>query len=110
LELGGHYYAAVGKDMRIKGIAVIKTSAVEGFEIIGMGVRPECKRKGVCTRLLEHVVNVAADSGFKSIEAVVFADNAVMLRLLLSMSFVPAGMDYNRRCDGADTLRMKKVL
>lgn len=110
LGLGGHYYAAVGSDRTIRGIAVIKTNDVEGFEIIGIGVRPECQREGVCTKLLKHVVNVAADSNFKSIEAVVFADNAVMLRLLLSMSFVPAGMDYNRRCDGADTLRMKKVL
>jgi hypothetical protein len=35
-------------------------------------------------------MNVAVDYDLKSIKAVIFADNAVMLCLLLPMSFVPA--------------------
>lgn len=106
---GVHYYAAEG-EKGIAGIAVVKADPVEGFEVTGIGVRPESKRHGAGTALLEHVLSVAAGEGFGAVEAMVFADNAAMLRLLLSLSFIPVGMDFNRRCDGADTVRMKRVL
>ena len=111
ISLGGHYYAATEKDQsKISGIAAVKINLVEGFEIIGIGVRPESKRKGIATKLIEHTLFIAADHGFKAVEAGVLTDNVAMLRLLLSMSFVPVRMDYNRRCDGQDTLHMKKIL
>jgi ribosomal protein S18 acetylase RimI-like enzyme len=110
LGLGGHYYAAVEKNKGISGIAVVRIKPIEGFEILGLGVRPESKQQGIGTRLLEHIVSVAVSYGFKAVDAGVFADNVAMLRLLLSMSFVPVSMDYNRRCDGADMLRMKRIL
>ena len=110
-NLGGHYYAATEKDnSEISGIAAVRINLIEGFEIIGIGVRPESKRQGIATKLIEHTLFVAKDHNFKAVEAGVLTDNVAMLRLLLSMSFVPVRMDYNRRCDGQDTLHMKKIL
>ncbi|MGD9162456.1 MAG: GNAT family N-acetyltransferase [Desulfobacteraceae bacterium] len=92
------------------GIAVVGANPVEGFEIIGLGVQSDLKGKGIGTELLKYVLMVAADSDFKAVDAIVFADNITMLRLLLSMGFIPAHMGYNHRADGADTVRMRKRL
>jgi ribosomal protein S18 acetylase RimI-like enzyme len=110
LSIGGHYYAVVEGNSVISGIAVVKMNPVEGYELIGIGVRAGFKRQGIGSRLLGHVLCVAIDSGYSAIEASVFADNADMLRLLLSLSFIPVGMEYNRRCDGTDILRLKRFL
>jgi RimJ/RimL family protein N-acetyltransferase len=109
LSMGGHYYVAVEGNSTISGITVVKMNPVEGFELIGIGIRSGFKKQGIGSRLLGHVLSIALDSGFRAVETSVFTDNATMLRLLLSLSFIPVGMDYNRRCDGADMLRMKRV-
>jgi RimJ/RimL family protein N-acetyltransferase len=110
LNMGGHFYVAMGKDDTICGIAVAKINQIEGFELIGIGVLSGSKKQGIGTNLLSHVISVAINSGFKAIETLVFTDNIAMMRLLLSLSFIPISMDYNRRCDGADILRMKRML
>jgi len=109
VSLGVHYYAAsMGDDIR--GIAVVRMSQIEGFELTGIGVSPDSKGEGVGTAMIEHVVSVAVDRGFRAVDAFVFADNIKMLRVLLSRSFIPVGMDYHRRHDGADLLRMQRSL
>jgi ribosomal protein S18 acetylase RimI-like enzyme len=110
LSFGGHYYVAIERGEWVSGIAAVKTNPVEGFEILGIGVRLESKSQGIGTKLLEHVFKVASECGFKAVDTIVFADNITMLRLLLSLSFVPVNMQYNRRVDGADTLLMRKLL
>ena len=110
VEIGVHYYAACNKNKDKCGIAVVGANPVEGFEIIGLGVQADLKGKGVGTELLKYILKVAADSDFKAIDAIVFADNIAMLRLMLSMGFIPANMGYNLRADGADTVRMRKSL
>ncbi len=110
LGQGGHYYVAVESSNGFSGIMVVKTSPIEGFEIYGIGVLPDSKGKGIGTRLLDHAVNVATAQGFKAIDVMVFVDNFKILRLLLSMSFIPVRIDYNRRADGTDILGLKKYL
>lgn len=109
-ETGGHYFCAVDPDNHILGIAVIKISPVEGFEIYGFGVRPEFKRRGIGRRLMEYTIIHAAKLGFKAVNISVFADNTAMLTASLSMGFVPVGMAYNKRADGADVVHMKRYL
>ena len=110
IEMGVHYYAACNKDKNKCGVAVVGANPIEGFEIIGLGVQADLKGKGIGTELLKYVLKVAADSDFKAADTIVFADNATMLRLLLSMGFIPVHMGYNLRADGADTIRMRKTL
>ena len=109
-EQGVRYFGAVNKVGRILGIAVIKVNPIVGFEIYGVGVRPEFKRQGIGGKLIEHTICTASKLSYKAIDAVVFADNTAMLRLLLSLNFIPIGMDYHKRSDGADTVHLKRYL
>jgi len=110
LSQGGHYYAAIENGIRVSGVMVVKINPVEGFEIFGIGVLPDSTGKGIGARLLNHAVSVATTQGYKAIDVLVFVDNFPMLRLLLSLSFIPVRIDYNRRADGTDILAFKKYL
>ena len=109
-EQGGRYFCAVSESGEIIGIAVIKNNPVQGFELYGLGVRPEFKSRGVGGRLIDHAVVQAVSLGFKALDASVFADNSGMLRLLLSLGFVPANMDFHKRADGTDVVHMRRYL
>lgn len=109
-EQGVRYFGAANKDGRILGIAIIKVNPIVGFEIYGVGVRPEFKRQGIGGKLIEYTICIASKLSYKAIDAVVFADNTAMLRLLLSLNFIPIGMDYHKRSDGADTVHLKRYL
>lgn len=86
----------------------MKVNSVTGFEVFGVGVLPELKRQGVGRELLNYAVGVAEKPGFKDIYALVFSDNAAMLRLLLSLGFIPTVMEYHIRSDRTDAVRLKK--
>ncbi len=81
---GGRYFCALDEKNSILGVMVVKENLVEGFEIYGLGVLPEHKGNGVGRILVEHAAVIAADRGFKDINALVFADNTAMLCLLLT--------------------------
>ena len=110
VDMGIHYYAAGNKNKEKYGIAVVGANPVIGFEIIGLGVQADLKNKGIGTQLLKYVLKVAEDSDFMAVDTVVFADNIPMLRLLLSMGFIPVNMRHSIRADGGDSLRMRKSL
>lgn len=109
-EQGGRYFCALNNNNEILGISVIKVNPVVGFEIYGVGVRPELKKQGIGRELITHAISVAEKLEFKDIDALVFADNAGMLRLLLSLGFIPTGMEYHKRADGADIVHLKKYI
>jgi len=109
-EQDGRYFCALNNNDEILGILVIKVNAVGGFEIYGIGVRPELKRHGIGRELITHAIGVAKKLGFKNIDALVFADNAGMLHLLLSLGFIPSGMEHHKRADGTDTVLLKKYI
>ena len=110
IEMGVHYYAACNEEKNKCGVAVVGANPIEGFEIIGLGVQADLKEKGIGTELLKFTIQVAVDSEFRTVDTIVFADNIPMLRLLLSMGFIPVHMGYNLRADGADSIRMRKTL
>ncbi len=106
---GGRYFCAVNSVDEILGIAVVKVSPIDGFELYGIGVRAELQRQGIGRKLIEYSVGQAIKLGFKAVDASVFADNSTMLRLLLSLGFVPVNMDFRKRADGTDVVHMKKI-
>lgn len=109
-EQGVSYYCAVSESNEILGIAIIKINPIDCFEIFGVGVLPEFKRQGIGRKLIEHTISLAEKPEFRAIEASVFADNSPMLRVLISFNFIPVGMDYHKRADGADIVYMKRYL
>ena len=107
---GIRYICAENEDNEILGIATIRVDGIEGFEIYGIGVKIESKKQGIGRRLIEYTINLAKELEYKAIDAFVFADNSVMLRLLLLLGFLPIGMEYHKRADGADLVQMKLFL
>jgi len=109
-EQGGRYFCALNDLGRILGVLVVKVNPLVGFEIYGVGVLPHRKGEGIGRRLVEHAVQVATLLHFKALRALVFADNAAMLCLLLTSGFVPTGMHYHMRADGADAVAFTKYV
>ena len=109
-EQGGRFFCAVRGGCEILGIAAIKVNPIEGFALYGIGVRPDFKRQGIGRKLVEYTVSQAINFDFKAVEVSVFADNSTMLRLLLSLDFIPVNMDFRKRGDGADIVHMKRYL
>ncbi|MCG8686103.1 MAG: GNAT family N-acetyltransferase [Desulfobacterales bacterium] len=107
-EQGGHYFCYADQNDDIAGIAVVKINPIEGFELFGLGVRPEFKSQGIGSKLIEYTINQARTLDFKAVDVSVFADNIRMLRLLLSLDFVPVSMDFHKRSDGTDVVHMKR--
>ncbi|VVS91446.1 GNAT family N-acetyltransferase [Desulfoluna spongiiphila] len=103
-EQGGRYFCALNDQGEILGVLVAKVSPLDGFEIYGVGVFPHRKGEGIGRRLVEYAVQVARSLHFKALRALVFADNTAMLCLLLTSGFVPTGMHYHVRADGADAV------
>lgn len=107
---GGRYFCALDNRDEITGILVFKISPLDGCEIYGVGVDPKYKGKGIGRQLVEHAVCTAVSHGCRALDALVFADNAKMLRLLIAQGFVPVGMVHHKRADGADAVMLKKYL
>lgn len=107
---GFRFFCATDDNGRILGIIIIKVNPSSGFEVYGIGVRPESKGHGIGSKLIQHAICLASDLEYEAIDAIVVADNAAMLRLLLSFGFIPIAMDYHKRADGADIVYMKKYM
>ena len=107
---GGRYFAALDESGAIAGIIVVRTDPIGMFELFAMAVHPEAQTRGVGRQLVAHAVDVARSQGFRCVEGSVFADNARMLRLLLSLGFQPVRMEHHRRADGADLVVLRAVL
>jgi ribosomal protein S18 acetylase RimI-like enzyme len=67
-------------------------------------VHPDAQGHGIGRQLITHSLELAHSLGFTCVVASVFADNVRMLRLVLSLGFIPIKIDYHRRADGADVL------
>ena len=91
---------------QIVGISVLKMDSLLGFELLGLAVRPDFKRKGVGTKLLDDCINCFTE--YKSIDAIVFVDNKPMLILLIKNDFKPISMKNEFRFDGVNTILMKR--
>ena len=109
-DQGGRYFCGLDEHGNILGVMVVKVNPLDGFEIYGLGVLPEQKGNGVGRKLVEHAAVTAENLGFKDIKALVFADNTVMLCLLLTSGYIPVAMEHHKRSDGADAVHLKKML
>lgn len=97
-----HYLYAISDDGEILGIAAVRADPVSLCEIIGLGVSPDRQGRGIGRLLVSHSLDLSRSLGFDCVQAQVFADNSRMLRLLLSLEFIPVGIEHHRRADGAD--------
>ena len=110
LSSGGRYFCAVDRDGNILGISAYRLDPINGVEALGVGVLPSSKRQGIGTMLTRNLLRQAKTDGFLSIDVKVFADNVIMLRLLLGLGFIPTRMEHSKRADGADLVFLRKTL
>lgn len=103
------YYTAVENEQVI-GIIVLKSDVINGFEICGIGVNTNWKRKKIGSRLIETAIEKAKQEKFKSIETLVFCDNKSMLMLALKYNFQPFRIDTGMRYDGMNIVALKKII
>lgn len=75
-----------------------------------MAVDPRFQGRGAGGMLLRAAEDNAKEKGFKAIDIVVFADNRIMLPLIIRRGFKPVRMEYRKRFDGEDVLYLKKYL
>jgi ribosomal protein S18 acetylase RimI-like enzyme len=81
--------------------------------ILGMGLHPDCRGKGIGKRLLAATVEDARRVGLERIELNVYASNARAKRLYESMGFVVEGTRRrHRKLDGVyeDNVLMARLL
>lgn len=110
LSSGIRYFAAMDQIGQIRAIVVVKANRLEGYEILGLGVSPDNKRKGFGNRLVDYSVDVARAEGYRAVDTAVFATNAPMLRLLLGRRFVPVRMAYHLGPAGEDLVHLRCYL
>lgn len=110
LDSGVRYHVVTDEDEEIIGIAVTQADTVRGFELVGLGVKSKHRRQGIGGELIKHVIDLARQTGYQAVDLKVFADNATMLRLVLSLDFIPVDIDHRQRADGADIVYLKKYL
>ena len=109
LDQGGRYLAAIDGH-EVLGICVVKDDPTAGFEIMGLGVTPEAKRRGIGRRLVDAAERMAAAEGYRAVQVAVFADNAAMLCLLLTAGYQPIRIDPHVRADLADLVVLRRRL
>ena len=107
---GVRYFGALDESGAVVAISVLRADPIGMFELFAMGVWPEAQARGVGGTLVSHALDLARSQGFRCVEGAVFADNARMLRLLLSFGFRPVRIEYHRRSDGTDLVVMQKRL
>jgi len=110
IENNVRYFCIVDENNQIAGISVNRIDPLNGFDVIGVGVLSSIKRSGVGSLLINNLLNIAKSEGFQSIEINVFADNIVMLRVVLELGFIPVRMEYSKRADGADMVFLRKKI
>ena len=110
LDQQGRYFVAVDGRDRILGISLVKVEPVIGFEVMGLGIAHDAKRRGIGRSLLAHCERVATREGYRAVRVSVFADNAAMLCLLLTAGYLPIRLDAHVRADLTDMLVLHKRL
>jgi len=107
---GGRVFRACAADGTIIGLLAVTIADQMGFELLGLGVRPDWHGQGIGPALIQRGLDTARDLGFISVEVDVFADNPTMLCLVLKRGFVPIGMRHRVRADGVDVVRLRRSL
>ena len=110
LEKSSRYYAAVDMHGEILAISEIKIDHFDCYSIFTLGVRPDARRQGIGSSMIEHAIELARELGYKAVDALVFTDNFAVMRILLSFEFMPVNIHHHVRVDGIDLMAMTKYL
>lgn len=103
-------YLVVKDGLKIVGLCIITKDILDKFEVIGLIVDPNYRRKNIATQLLIATEQNAIKYGFKSIIVKVFSDNKAMLINVMKLGYKVINIEYHKRFDGEDLLTLVKYL
>ena len=103
------YYIMKDND-NIIGLCNIIKSELTGFELLIMLIDNDYRNKGIGQKILNEIIIIAKNEGYKNIKVDVFADNAIMLRLLLKNNFIITKYEANIRADNIGRVELKKKI
>lgn len=86
-------YHAMIEDDRIVAYGMLRGWA-EGYAVpsLGIAVLPECRRRGLAQRLMDHLHRIAADRGATAVRLKVYRSNASAIRLYESHGYRLSGL------------------
>jgi ribosomal protein S18 acetylase RimI-like enzyme len=109
-RFGIEYYGFVDAQEDLQGIGLTRKDLLAGFEIYGLAVRPEHRGQGIGRALCKHMIEQARKNSFSCVDVNVFADNKIMLLLMLDLDFIPVSMQHHKRYDGADMVVLRHYI
>ncbi len=90
--LGGEHFLCYGIELDGRLVAYVTVSRAAGeMEVLNLAVRPEVRRRGFGGRLLEHVLQLARETGMTDAYLEVRASNAPALALYARFGFACRG-------------------
>jgi ribosomal protein S18 acetylase RimI-like enzyme len=92
----------------ILGFIVTKENIMFGFELLAMVIDNRHRGKGHAKKLINFAVSNAKKNSYKMVFVNVFADNKLMLKILLDLDFIPVNIQHHTRYDGADLIILQK--
>ncbi len=107
-ETGVEHFIARDPQEQIIGIITVRYHIVEGAYIFSIAVDIGSRNQGVGKHLLDKAIQRAREKGFKAIDVSVYADNPIMLSLVIKKGFKPFKIEFHRRFDGEDLVYFKK--
>ena len=106
----GFEYLARLDDGAILAMANVIRSPLTGFELMILIVDKDLRGRGLGQLMLEEIVALAVEGGYRDVKTDVFVDNKAMLRLLIQNDFVITKLDAYLRADGMARVELKKRL
>lgn len=103
-------YLIVKENFKFIGLCIIVKDILDKFEILGLIVDANYRRKNIATRCLLAAAKKAEQYGFKAVHLKVFCDNKAMLINVIKLGYKPINIEYHKRYDGEDLLTLVKYL
>jgi len=100
LERGGVQFFALDKNDQVVGWCDINRHHTEGYRhsgVLGMGLLPDYRGRGIGTRLAVASINEARMNGIERIQLTVFASNRNAITLYRKLGFVEEGVRRRAR-------------
>jgi len=103
-------YLIVKDGLNFVGLCIIIKDILDKFEILGLIVDPDYRRKNIASQCLLTAEKKALKYGFSAVHVKVFCDNVAMLTSVIKLGYKPINIEYHKRYDGEDLLSLVKYL
>lgn len=101
-------YIIIKENNKMIALSIVHKNNMENYKLDSLVIDDSYLRKGISRRILNYIFEDVKDSGFKSIDTEVYADNIPMLTNVIKRGFKPIKIEYHKRFDGEDLIVLRK--